>query len=498
MNHAFDQLKLARICLQLRTPLALGSGLYDAMAQLPYVLDANGLPVIPATSLAGALRSLLNDCSRLNDGSQRPAGSRLFGAAVDVAAPENGASALSISFAHIHDANNGVIDGRVAREQLESDPILSPLVGSVKPIKEQVRLNEYGTVDEMGKFERSIVPAGHRFSFELQLWHDQEGAEQAQTDWQNLQRALQAPGFALGGGSRSGLGRIVLVQWCEASFDLRNPQQAQRFAALPVRLDQAASVLTPTPLPAKAAGPQQGWEVWQLDLQFSDYWRIGSGQDAVCAPAAGAETAAQLLPLTQQVVQWTNQRGQLARQLILPGSGIKGALRHRTEYYLRCLQLGNGLSPEQNSQTLEQDIASLFGRIGSNDAKLPGSAGRVWLDDVFLPLPRQTQTLMHNRIDHFTQGTRDGALFGEEMLYQQTWCCQLALQAGSTPNAYQALQLALADLCQQRLPLGSASARGHGYVQGSSSAVSTVLAAALFTTAATPCTTAVTQGEHHA
>jgi CRISPR/Cas system CSM-associated protein Csm3 (group 7 of RAMP superfamily) len=466
MRAQHDQLKLARVCLQLRSPMAIGSGLYDGLAVQPCVLDANGLPVIPATSLAGVLRSLMPAARR----------ERLFGAAADVDLPENGASQLMISFAHIHDSGNAVVDGRVSRATLEQDAILAPLVATAgtKPLRDQVRINPCGTVDDMGKFERSIVPAGHRFSFELQLWHGKADAAQAQQDWQDLQQALQDTGFALGGGSRSGLGRIAIVNWCETCFDMCDPAHAQRFATLPVRLDQPASVLTAVKLaapPSAASSARQAWEVWQLQLQFTDYWRIGRGLESIAPAAASAEEAADLLPLTQRVVQWQHCRGELARQLYLPASGIKGALRHRTEFYLRCMQLGNGKPDSENQNALEHDSGSLFGHIGSNDADLPGSAGRLMIEDVFLPLPTapssaHAHTIMHNSIDHFTQGTRDGALFGEEMLYQQSWQCKVALKPGATSSARQALQLALADVCQQRLALGAASARGHGYLQG--------------------------------
>ncbi|MNT84508.1 hypothetical protein D3C72_2245260 [compost metagenome] len=74
---------------------------------------------------------------------------------------------------------------------------------------------------------------------------------------------------------------------------------------------------------------------------------------------------------------------------------------------------------------------------------------------------------MHNRIDRFTGGVIDGALFSEEVLWQTplnlsigTLQPQRLAQLDATTR--QALQRALEDLSQGWLPLGANGSRGLG------------------------------------
>ena len=50
---------IARIVLEASTPIAVGSGMSDMQTDSPVIRDVNGLPYIPATSLAGVIRHSL-------------------------------------------------------------------------------------------------------------------------------------------------------------------------------------------------------------------------------------------------------------------------------------------------------------------------------------------------------------------------------------------------------------------------------------------------------
>lgn len=460
MNSAFSCVKLARITLQLRSALSIGSGVYDALAVHALQRDANGLPVIPASALAGVWQGLLPDYETI------------FGDAALKGKDEKGMSALQISFAHIHAANNQVQDGWIDLAQAQADPILAPLLSSQAPRRDQVRLNKYGVVEGDGKFERSLVPAGHRFSFEIALWHSPEAAAQAQQAWLALHAALFNPAFRLGGATRSGLGSVQVQAWGEAEFDLRVAADVAKFASLPHRLDVPVPLLQPR---AVASSTQCGY---LLELEFLDYWRVGQGSESLLPlDDAGDKQGADLLPLTQEVVRWPTAPEQLAElkaNLYLPASGIKGALRHRMEYYLHCLQMAaSNNQPEQLAQQVASQIEAVFGNAADQQG---GHAGILAFEDVLLALPGETelaakpqrQHITHNSIDHFTQATRDGALFIEQMLYQGGFSCRVSLLAAADLSALQqqALELAFDDICQARLALGAASARGHGYLKG--------------------------------
>ena len=48
---------LARVVLEAKTPLCISSGEKDLVSDSMCIKDANGLPYIPGTTLAGVLRS---------------------------------------------------------------------------------------------------------------------------------------------------------------------------------------------------------------------------------------------------------------------------------------------------------------------------------------------------------------------------------------------------------------------------------------------------------
>lgn len=498
MRREWDSVKLARICLQLHTPLAIGSGAYDMLGEQACVLDVNDLPTIPGTSLAGALRQIMSQHAGSGTRHETQACvQRLFGSAADHARqPQAGRGQLQISFAHIHRANGQVVDGRQTLAELralQQDAILAPLLGYVHPWRDQVRLDQCGKASDTGKFQRHIVPRGHRFSLELQLWYTRaspEQAEQAEQDWRALQQALQHPLLRLGGGSRSGLGAISVHSWHQADLCLSQEQGRRQFQACTAKLSVMPDFFQAQPIAAAPVVPP--WK--SLELEFCDYWRVGSGQERLHSgnaedenrtdpqPDPQSEHQPDLLPLKQQCVHWLpSAPAHLQDMLYLPASGIKGALRHRSAYYLHCMQLSNP-DQEQRAQEVERQLSQLFGAASdATQQEQTGRRGLVLLDDQYLPLPQlrgdgstdRAGVLSHSSIDHYTGGVRDGALFAEEMLYTGHLHLHIYLAAGGetgvktevAAQTLRALELALEDLGGQRLALGAASARGHGYLQ---------------------------------
>ena len=57
---------LARIVIEAKTPLAVGSGDNNVLTDALVATDANGLPYIPGTSIAGVVRSMIGDEQLVN------------------------------------------------------------------------------------------------------------------------------------------------------------------------------------------------------------------------------------------------------------------------------------------------------------------------------------------------------------------------------------------------------------------------------------------------
>ena len=449
MNKQRPCLKVARVTLELVSPLSIGSGEYDAVADQPLIRDGNDLPAIPGSGLAGALQRFIP--------SDRV--SAIFGhAIVDNANVERtGRSPFEITWGHIHDANNRPVDGAREKSALQKDAILAPLLSATFPLRDQVKINQYGTVDGAGKFDRCMISAGHRFTLQVLLW----STDGQPDDWELIYQAFKHPLFRLGGGKRSGLGAVRLERWLEANFDLRNIDDRARYARFAhcSRLDQSPQGLEEKKeLLEKCVefAPSLRRTIFKMNLRFNDYWRIGQGNLPLDENATGKP--ADLLPLTMDTDKRAKDEGNLERRNSLPYISLKYGLRHRTEYFLRCMQL----SGEVPQSTEEEDvIANLAKTLFGNTEQIGSLTG----NDLFLPIG-QHQIIAHNAIDHFTQGVRNGALFFEEMVFQHTLDFQLDQTPGANEQVIRAFEMALEDLCEGRLALGASSARGHGYLQG--------------------------------
>lgn len=451
-----SQLKIARIVLELITPLSIGSGEDDPLYDTPLIRDGNGLPTIPATSLAGVLRRLV----KLAPWGQASDESFLFG---DSDTP----SRLRLTFGHIHNAQNKAVDRLQPASTLHTDPILGPLLTQQPAVRERNRLNHQGVVDERGKFDRNITPAGHRFSCQFTLAYCKADQEKANTAWNALQQAMQSPILRLGGATRSGLGAVKLHQWREVSLDLTQRSDHQRFIQINRDLSQ------PLPdffkkSPGMSIASPQNWDIRTFTLSPLTHWRTGHGGQSLKNDVRGK--APDLLPLTETIVCWDGaQQGSLQYRVVFPGSSIKGALRHRTEFHYRCQRLGETVRDGE----IEQALELLFGNKKDGEE---GRAGRLTINDCYLNLPTldKVANLTHNSIDRYTQGGRDGALFTEQRL-QEMLAIQLVIapihataDAATRQQATaveQSFAQALDDLQQGRLALGAASGRGDGYFQ---------------------------------
>ena len=105
-----------------------------------------------------------------------------------------------------------------------------------------------------------------------------------------------------------------------------------------------------------------------------------------------------------------------------------------------------------------------------NEDKQTGSRGNVILDDIYLPARLVDQKLFnHVRIDRFTQGASDGALYQEKTLHTDEaiqldiWVAETALSDNDIKTAF---VKTLNDLCEGHLPLGGRTMKGHGIFKG--------------------------------
>ena len=115
-------------------------------------------------------------------------------------------------------------------------------------------------------------------------------------------------------------------------------------------------------------------------------------------------------------------------------------------------------------------MKALFGFAGDNSSD--SCRGNVIMSDLFGNTPIQ-KVMHHVKIDNFTGGTINGALFQEKVAVAegQNFTLEILINNniafdGDKEKVYLAFETALIDLCEGLLPLGGATNRGYGIFSG--------------------------------
>ena len=461
-------LHLARFTLQARSALSIGTGGAEGVYDHPIVRDANGLPTIPGTSLAGVLRHLW--IADHDEGSA----DRLFG----FQHREDGkASQLEVAACALQDSRGepveGLLTGAVGQKRLREDPLLkAALATRENPLfRDRVRIGHRGAAAKTGKFDRGILAAGHRFSGELRLWYDRT----ENPDWDALLSLLADPRLRLGGATRAGLGAIVCVELHRRSFDLRDTGEIAAFRKLNVGLGETDGLAPAEP----GSGTAKKATTLHITLTPWDFWRIGQGDEAL----GPHDKEPDLLPKLEPVVDWADGQATIvARRVLVPGSSVKGALAHRVAFHWNALSgfFADELTSEQlkdwDKSAQCDGVRALFGYSKDRETAVnrgraeTGEAGHVIVDDTYVQATAtDVQAMIHNSIDRYTGGVRNRMLFTEELIWKRPVALSITLLPGAEKTdrkSRAALARALRDLCTGRLALGGGATKGQGSFTG--------------------------------
>ncbi|MBT8419693.1 MAG: hypothetical protein KJO08_02405 [Gammaproteobacteria bacterium] len=494
MNLDCHILHMARLVLETRTPLSIATGQGEGVFDTGLVRDANGLPAIPGSSLAGVLRRLCLDAAVARTESEKDAQAmvnQLFGNAKQGAEDktEEQASRLHVSWGCIHDSTGDPVEGLLLGDEGEerlADALLQDACREQPIVRNHVRLDHRGTAHDTGQFDRTSLRAGHRFSVELSLWGKQTDWDERSKEspqWRALLSLLYRRDFRLGGATRRGLGAMRVVSLHHRILDLADPDDYKIFCQLPSTLcktEKEAEFFEPFRPTEDPTDEDKGQNLVTATVRLTpdDLYRFGQGNENFLTEG---DAPVHLLPVGERVVEWDESGvGKISddRRLLIPGSAIKGALRHRVGYYHRLLTGTQVLEPEQD--TAPDDAPSddaelaLFGYARDDRADEGGEIGHIILDDLLLIRKKKENFLhlTHNGIDRFTGGVRDGCLYTEELAFSGPVIEFPLAIAGANAKALirrpirRALALALQDLVEGRLALGAGAARGHGYFSG--------------------------------
>ena len=442
---------IARTVIEFKTPFLISAGESDFFSDVMFVADANGLPTIPGSSIAGILRHEVEKITpdKVNE---------LFGfqGTGEDKEKERG-SRLTVSWGCIHDSANRLVEGIVNLNRL-NDQVLKQAINSLA--RDHVCITDRGIAKGGGKFDERYVSAGHRFTFEMML----EGSEKDLGDWHTLLSLLTSGTIRIGGKTRRGLGSFEVISLKEGIFDLAELLGFTDFSRHPIKLSEISNVLKER-LDAISELVATESITASIELKPKGFWLIGGGSDS----------QADIAPVLESRIKWTNGKGKIGEEEVLvPGTAIKGSLAHRTAYYYNALS--EVFLDDLSRQDIDRYTASnndaireLFGYCKNDAIEEDGQRGRVFIDDIFIGKPEQ-KIVNHVAIDRFTGGakTMSGALFSERPFFKGNgFELKLTITEPDkiSPNARKAFALALNDMASGRLSIGSGAGRGNGFFE---------------------------------
>lgn len=419
-----------RIEFETASALHAGNGESDPVQDMPVQVDQNGLPMIKATSIAGVLRHLYK-----GDADD------LFGAV----GTDGCGSRIFVENAVVCDEKNRPVEGL----QVE----LSEYLERIKRLRlrDHCRLDHRGVAEKTGKFDRTILIAGVRFVTEISVIADT--AETAKKDIDSITALWSSPLFRLGGGSRNGFGKIKIRKITGKEYDLNVESERKAF------LERSASLADNANEPEicinKGADMTRG-KFYRLELMPENFWMVASGH--------GMDDIDIYPKFEQRIIRDDSDNPKFEEFPLLPATSIKGALAHRVAYHYNRLtgKFADQMSPEDFEVFAKQEnpaVRMLFGSKKDSDA--PGSAGRVIISDIYGE-NCSAKVFNHVKIDRFTGGAFDGALFFEKVFYGGTLILEICVDPVEDEAIMEAFELAVTEIGNGMLPLGGGSMRGYG------------------------------------
>lgn len=449
---------IARIILEAKTPLFVGSGQHSLLKDALVQIDHLGLPMIQGSSLTGVLRHSFENTHKSYVGE-------MFGYQSKEKAKEGKGSRLLVSSAYMM-----INEEQIAESLDDIDSTVLKAYNNL-PSRQHVRINDKGVKVDNGLFDNEVVYQGTRFVFEMEL----KGAAEDKAHWEALIEIIKSPFFRLGAGTRNGYGNLSVYAIYNRVFNLTEQADFENY----MNWDAPFNALTYSAyqkIDEKSESKEaKDYIHYTLELKPDDFFLFGAGY---------GDEEVDNVSVTEEVAVYKAGTIHFEERSLIPASSIKGALSHRTCFHYnklkgRFAEVYNDDHPKLKKLvvgSLNHAVHELFGAEADFDKKheeenrvYKGQRGCVLIDDLLLEKTKD-KIFNHVAIDRFTGGAMDGALFSEKVSQiDQSICLDvyvLKQKDDIGDEVLDAFEEALFEIVNGQLPLGGMTTKGHGFFNG--------------------------------
>jgi CRISPR/Cas system CSM-associated protein Csm3 (group 7 of RAMP superfamily) len=450
VQNKYTQRFLARLVIEAKTPMAVGSGEQNIMTDALIARDANNLPYIPGTAIAGIMRHAI--------GEEK---SKTFFGIQDHQKPEESrGSDIIFTSAQMLGENGEVIDG--LQNIVFSGAFYSKFENL--SIRQHCRINSKGTASDGGKFDEQVVYKGTRFCFEIEMVSEGENV----TEFENVLKEINSNTIRVGSGTRSGFGEIEVICCKYAKLDLTKSDQLNAYLEKSSSLSDDSFWKSDYAQTYDQKNNPDRCVKFELKLKPDDFFLFGSG--------LGSEDA-DITPVTESFIEWKEGKPTfVGNNILIPATSVKGAIAHRVAFHYNKLcniWADRVENPEEHTGKNNNAVKTLFGSEGKREGnRMKGQLrGNVIVSDCIQKCDIKKKLLNHVSIDRFTGGAIDGALYSEEVIYGKENAFVFTMQVDknvleSDESIKKAFINTLNDICTGMLPLGGGVNRGHGCFTG--------------------------------
>ena len=434
------QKTILQIPLETKTPLRIASGFDDGLTDILILKNKDNKPFIPATSLGGVLRSEV--ASIYGDKLGKNIEQIIFGNIDDI------------------DGNQSLIN--ISDVTLTNAPII---------YRDGIKLDYITGVTEKGaKFDFEALDRGATGNLTLEITiREQNLQDKRLADFTFKHTQFEAnhdifgdicatiadiftQGLSIGSLTTKGYGKIqsqVPVEFY--TFDFKNIASGQAW------LDYLDGKL---PKKSNYISKQAQTTFGENDLNLSIDFSLKSSLIIRDYDVDDSQTISD--NPDEQGTKITAIQMKSNVDYVIPGSSIKGVLKSRAFHILMYLTHNDEIKTKKF-------LDEFMGFAEANTAR----KSNLFVNEIYIPsklsqIKKQIQT--RNRIDRFTGGTIDNALFTEEPIWQidkQANPIKLNLTIKNCTKAQAGLiLLILKDLWLGNLPIGGGKSIGRGVLQG--------------------------------
>lgn len=412
--------------LTVLSPLLLGSG-EDERTDMDIIRDAEGKPFIPGTSLAGVLRHFLRNHLEGENHDEHSIIKTLFGATEK----DSTLSLLMISDMLLQESTGHRV---TVRDGLKIDYITRTVA------------EHRGKDDEPGggaKYDYEVIEPGASFAVRMELVireNNRPVMEEICDAAAFLLKHLEAGSLRVGAKTRRGMGQIRLKDTAILKLDMNLKEDVETW----IDFD---------------------WQGWKF-LPNLDTAGLDTNTLTLTAPTCFTLSACFTIPYSLLIRHYNVEPAEddaahlmSNGKYVIPGTSWNGAIRQAIYSQLHTLT--------GDKKRAEEILAGMFGTIGPSVSvekkEKTAHASRVMIAESIIE-KEQPMSYTRNKVDRYTGGVVDSALFSEKPVYRGTVNLQLTLK---DPKVWEigVMLLALKDIATGIQPVGGAANIGRGILQ---------------------------------